>query len=359
MLLAFVPVLLFLVELRLLDSYKLVSRPALIRSIAWGAAAALVCLAVHPWLLTSGLAERQTAGRYVAPVTEETLKALWVAILIARRRIGFPVDALIHGFAVGTGFAVVENAVYLRSLAGESTVFWMVRGFGTAVLHGATTAIFAMISRTRLASDRVSPALACLPGWLAAVLMHAMFNRAWVSPVAMTLALFLAAPALVLLVYRHSERATREWLGPGLDVDVALLDLLRSDRFDQTRIGRYLQELRDHFPAPSVADMVCLLRLRIELSIQAKSLLLAREAGLELMPDADLEESLAELTCLNHSIGFTGRLVLEPLRVNSGCDDWHHHLLTERHVSGMRWPGALRRWRASRLQDRPQAPPES
>ena len=300
MLLAFVPVLLFVTELRLLDSYKLVCRSAVITSMVWGASMAFLCLSIHEWLLGSGLVDVHTAARYLAPVTEETLKALFVARLIVRRRIGFTVDALIHGFAVGTGFALVENALYLQSLGRGSVVFWIVRGFGTAVLHGATAAMFAMISRTLVGSGRVRQALAFLRAWLVAVLIHAIYNRAFFSPVAMTVALLVAAPALVLLVFSRSERATREWLGPGLDLDLALLDLLRSDRFDQTRIGVYLQELRDRFPAQSVADMVCLLRLRIELSIQAKALLLAREAGLELAPDADLLEGVAELTYLNH-----------------------------------------------------------
>jgi hypothetical protein len=147
----------------------------------------------------------------------------------------------------------------------------------------------------------------------------------------------------VLLVFQRSERATRDWLGPGLDLDVELLDLLRSERFDETRMGLYLRGLGDHFPAPTVADMVCLLRLRIELSIQAKALLLARNAGLDLAPDPDLHESLNELSSLNHSVGFTGRLVLKPLRVTTARDDWHQHLLMERAASGRLWPTAF--WR--------------
>jgi hypothetical protein len=34
-----------------------------------------------------------------------------------RRRIGFPVDAAQLGFAVGTGFAVIENLDYFRVLS--------------------------------------------------------------------------------------------------------------------------------------------------------------------------------------------------------------------------------------------------
>src|SRR4029450_12099079 len=86
--------------------------------------------------------------RYVAPVTEETAKALLIAVLISSARVGFLVDAAVQGFAVGTGFALVENLTYLRSLPDATVTLWIVRGLGTAVLQGATTAIFAMLSKT-------------------------------------------------------------------------------------------------------------------------------------------------------------------------------------------------------------------
>ena len=47
--------------------------------------------------------------RYVAPVTEEAAKALFVAFLIFRRAGRFPRRCGSAGFAVGTGFAVFEN----------------------------------------------------------------------------------------------------------------------------------------------------------------------------------------------------------------------------------------------------------
>ena len=58
--------------------------------------------------------ESQTFSRYVAPFTEEIAKAGFIGLLIARGRVGFLVDAAVQGFAIGTGFALVENATYLR-----------------------------------------------------------------------------------------------------------------------------------------------------------------------------------------------------------------------------------------------------
>jgi hypothetical protein len=76
--------------------------------------------------------------------------------------------------------------------------------------------------------------------------------------------------------------------------------------------------------------MFCLLRLELELSVQAKALLLAREAGLDLPVDDDLEASLAERRYLQRSIGKTALVALKPLQVTSRRDEWHRHLLQQR-----------------------------
>ena len=93
-----------------------------------------------------------------------------------------------------------------------------------------------------------------------------------------------------------------------------------------THFGRYLQALRERMPGPVVADMFCLLRLELELSVQAKAMLLAREAGLEVPVDDDLEACLEERRYLKQSIGTIGLLALKPLQVTSHRDDWHRHL---------------------------------
>ena len=97
-----------------------------------------------------------------------------------------------------------------------------------------------------------------------------------------------------MAVFDRSEKATREWVGAGLDLDLELLDLVLSEHFQATRLGNYLRELRSRFEGPVVADMFCLLRLELELSVQAKARIMARNAGLEMPVDDDLHESLAE-----------------------------------------------------------------
>ena len=82
--------------------------------------------------------------------------------------------------------------------------------------------------------------------------------------------------------------------------------------------------------------MFCLLRLELELSVQAKALVLAREAGLDLPADDDLETCLAEREYLERSIGRTGLLALQPLQVTGRKDRWHRHVLGQRRATRSR-----------------------
>ncbi len=124
-----------------------------------------------------------------------------------------------------------------------------------------------------------------------------------------------------------------------------LLQLVRSDAFAYTRFGLYLQRLRTKFPGPVVADMFCLLRLELELSVQARARVLAQEAGLTMPVDGDLSACLAEIEYLHASIGTTGMLALKPLMVSSHRDQWHQYLLAQADPKSR----ALARARAGRL----------
>jgi RsiW-degrading membrane proteinase PrsW (M82 family) len=329
---ALLPAFIFLTNLLLLDSFKLV-RPATVgAAVFYGALAASGCDALHEWLLGHVSIDLWTFTRYVSPLTEEAAKALFIAFLLWRRRIGFLVDAAVLGFAVGTGFAIVENMLYLRDLAAASLLLWVVRGLGTAVLHGATTAIAAMIAKMVADQHRRWGTATIIVGWAAAVIIHSGYNHLLVSPIVATALLLIVLPLIVMAVFDRSERATREWVGAGLDLDLELLQLVLSEHFQVTRLGQYLRELRTRFDGPVVADMFCLLRLELELSVQAKARIMARNAGLEMPVDDDLHEALAEHEFLRRSIGTTGLLALKPLQVTSDRDDWHRYLLSQAHV---------------------------
>jgi RsiW-degrading membrane proteinase PrsW (M82 family) len=327
LLVAVLPVTAFLAGLLLFDSFKLVPRAMLLRALACGAAAAAVGLALHGWLFVlTGLSPR-TFARTVAPFTEEALKAACLLYPLRRGQLGFLVDAAIVGFAVGAGFALIENLDYLYRLTDARIWVWVARGFGAAIVHASAGAIMAVGAKTLIDRYPAWGLGAMLPGWAVAVALHATYNRALVSPLLAAAVLLFVVPLVVLAVFDRSERLTREWIGDGLDLDVELLALIRSAHFGSTRLGKYLAELKSRFPGPVVADMFCLLQVELELGIRAKGMLMAQEAGLQVPVDDEVRAALAEREYLQRAIGKTGLLALRPLQVTSRRDDWHRYLL--------------------------------
>jgi hypothetical protein len=133
-----------------------------------------------------------------------------------------------------------------------------------------------------------------------------------------------AQPALWMSQLRKLSRLVSQFLD---FCYLELLDLVRSEHFAFTRFGQYLQQLRQRFSGPVVIDMFCLLRLELELSVEAKAMLLARESELEVPITSDLHDSIREIEYLRASIERTGLLALKPLQVTSGRDLWHRYLL--------------------------------
>jgi hypothetical protein len=118
-------------------------------------------------------------------------------------------------------------------------------------------------------------------------------------------------------------------LGRGGDLDI--VESIASGHALSTRLGGYLRSLQARFPGEVVADMLCLVRLQAELSIRAKGLLLAREAGQDPPAGEDVRASLRELLYLESSNGRTGQLALKPLLRRGARDAWEVFLLEEAH----------------------------
>ncbi len=317
------PVFLFLLALVFLDSYKLVKVHEVAGTIIFGALSAVAALFLNTFIAQYVPRGMHIMPRYVGPVTEEVLKAVFVVYLIRSGKVGFMVDAAIHGFAAGAGFAFMENVYYLQTVGGSSTmVVWLIRGFGTAVMHGGTAAIMAIIVKS-LADRSPSPRLWHLaPGAGAAMLLHSFFNHFPLPPQFMTAFLLVSLPPIMVWVFHRSEKSTREWLGVGFDTDATLLEAVNTGEVSRTKVGEYLETLKAKFPGELVADMLCMLRIHLELSIRAKGVLLMREHGFESKPEPDTAEKFSELDYLEKSLGKTGMMAIKPFLHTTSRDLW-------------------------------------
>ncbi len=316
------PVLCFLVALVLNDSFKLVRRTHVLGALGAGAAVAGVAYLVHSVLLARFDMPLTLFTRYVSPLTEELLKGLVILALIRSHRIGFLMDAAIFGFAVGAGFATVENVHFMQLAPEASTATWTVRGFGTAIMHGGATALYGVIVLSMLEGAPTALVRAVLPGFACAALLHSAFNHLSADPRSAMLAMLVAVPGAMVTVFLRGERVTREWLGTGFDADVRLLELLHSGEFPASPMGTYLLTLRERFERTVLADLLCYIRVYTELSVRAKGLLMMRESGFDAKAGPEVQESVEELRYLERSIGRTGLRVLRPLLPMRPKDLW-------------------------------------
>src|ERR1700683_3213348 len=327
---ALAPVLLLLAGLLHLDGYKLRRLPTVLAMVAAGALAGVASYFANNYAFDHFSGDFRAYSRYVSPWIEEATKAALLVFLIRTRRVGLPVDAGIAGFAIGTGFALIENLYYLASRPETALPVQVIRGFGTAIMHGGTAAVLAMISNT-LYEKRPSGGLhLLLPGFLAAVALHTGFNYLLVRPALATLATLLVLPFVIYLVFDHSERVLRKWIEADLESDVNLLESIRAGRFLGSSSGRYLEALRDRFRGEELADMLCYLRVHGELAVRAKGVLLLRASGLPEPPlDSETRDRLAELAQLERAVGKAGMLALRPLVMATGKEIWQLNLLRQ------------------------------
>jgi RsiW-degrading membrane proteinase PrsW (M82 family) len=321
------PVVIFLIALLWMDSYKLVALRVIVAVILAGALAAVAAVFVNGWLIAQLNLELLEYARYVAPVAEECLKALVVVYLFRSNRIGFLVDSAIMGFAVGAGFALVENYLYLLNFPEAPIAVWIVRGFGTAIMHGGVTAIFAIMSQTLTERQMNINAMFYVPGLAVAIVLHSVFNHFPVAPVLQAVGTVLILPPLLALVFQRSARSVHEWLELDFDADARLIAMITSGEFSESKIGKFLNDLKEKFDGPVVADMLCYLRVYTELAIRAKAALIARENGLELPVGERTRANLEELRFLEKSIGKTGRLAMKPFLMMERKDLWQMHVI--------------------------------
>jgi protease PrsW len=322
-----VPVFAFLGSLVVLDSYKLVRFRAIVAAIVIGCAAAGISFLVNSWIIQITGMDGTTFRRYGAPVVEELIKSFYLIYLIRRGRIGFMVDAAIFGFAIGAGFALVENAYYVEALQDPNLLLWIIRGFGPAIMHGGATAILGIIFKN--ISDRASSGrfAAFVPGFLIAVSLHSFYNHFFFGPIVSTVLIIALLPAVMIAVFQQSENSLRQWLRVGFDSDQELLEMLMSGNLMGTPVGIYLGSLQTKFRPEVVVDIICYLRIHIELSIEAKGILLMRQSGFELPPDPGVKEKFIELRSLAKNIGQTGKLALLPFLHTSDRELWQLHML--------------------------------
>jgi len=308
--LGLLPVLAFLAMLTQSDTFKLVRRNYVAALILAGAAAAIVAYGAGKTLMAGAGVGYDDFVRLAGPLLEEALKALIVLFLIRTNRIGFVLDAAIAGFAIGAGFALVENYFYLQVIGHENAAVWVVRGFGAAIMHGGATSIFAIIAQSLTPQQKKAGPARVLPGFAAAALLHVLFNQFLDYPVASTLVMMIGLSTSLSVILHRDRQSIDRLLNVNFDDYRRLLAQIRSGEFERHEFGRALQSLRVRFDPAEVAEIVHYAELHTELVLFGQEILKAQGEGRAIeAPDA-IRDKLAHFHYLEERIGAAVRLAL-------------------------------------------------
>ncbi len=320
------PVTSFLLALMVMESYRLIRLQSIAIGILVGGLAALSAVFFNEVVMATFQIPFQTYSHYGAPVVEELLKGGLLIYLIERGKVGFAIDATIYGFALGTGFALVENSAYLMQLENAPLSLWIIRGFGTAIMHGGATALFGVTSK--LIIDRKGGGRwPYLVGLIPAAIFHSLYNHFFFPPLINTLLTLMLLVLVLGTVFYVGERFMRRWVSQGMDTDLDSLEQVRSGNISHTNAGEFLISIRSRFPPEVVLDMVALYQLQLELAVRAKAILMMRESGTPVVITPEDRDRVREWHYLQKSVGRTALLLMSPLFYGSRQDVWQLQMM--------------------------------
>src|SRR5487761_746669 len=212
--LALAPVPLLVAVVLFVDRLEPEPRINLVFAFVWGAGIAAVAAAL---INTAGLEYitqpdlGASAGQYVsatagAPVVEETLKGLFLAWLVRRRRqeLDGPTDGIVYAAMVGLGFAMTENiGYYINALARPAPggvplleATFVFRGLLAPLAHPMFTAMTGIGAAYAASHRHRSWALPL--GWVTAMCLHAMWNGLSIFGLAGTVVAYVILLALLV-----------------------------------------------------------------------------------------------------------------------------------------------------------------
>ena len=335
--LALVPVLVLLAVFVWLDAFKLMSLKEIAVLLVLGGLGALAAWPVAGRFIDTLPIGFSGYSRFVAPWIEEAIKAAIMILLFRMNRIGYKLDAVISGFAIGAGFSVVENIIYLVRFPDYGAGTWLVRGLGTAVMHGTTLALLAAAAHefaereTREAAGDFDFRLWWfLPGYLLAVALHTAFNQFPDRPMLAMMGAIVVAPVALIAIFSFGTAEAERWLVTERAEHQVQLEALRAGRWPDTPAGAKVAALASRVD-PQTADRIGRYwELHAYLVVEAEEAMMEEAAGDVALDKAQIRAAFAELEGLRRALGRSTYLALRAALPFSRNDEWEVAELKQR-----------------------------
>ena len=337
---ALIPVLILLAIFIWLDAFKLMSLKEVLILLFVGGVCAVAVYPVSGRLIDTLPIGFSNYSRFVAPWLEEGIKAIAMIALFRLNRIGYKLDAVISGFAIGAGFSVVENILYLIIYPQYGTGTWLVRGLGTAVMHGTTLAILAAFAHElaeretrKAAADYRFNLMWFLPGYLIAVSIHTIFNQFPDRPMLAMMGSIILAPIALIAIFTFGTAEAERWLAMESAEHRAQLEALRSGQWPDGPAGKKIAALAGRLDAEAAKRVRRFWELQAYLVLEAEETMIEEAAGDVEIDPAQVHAAFAELAGLRQALGRSTYTALKALLPFSRNDYWEVSELKQR-ISG-------------------------
>jgi RsiW-degrading membrane proteinase PrsW (M82 family) len=334
-LLALVPVLVLLGVFAWLDAFALMRPRELALLLALGGLGAVIAYPISGRMLDTLPIGFSNYSRFIAPWVEEAIKGAFVVLLFRMNRIGYKLDAVLSGFAIGAGFSVLENIFYLTFFPQYGVGTWLVRGCGTALMHGTTTALFAAIAHEL--AERESRGAAgefdfrwwwFIPGYLVAVILHTIFNQFPEQPLLAMIGALVVTPIAIMGVFHLGQAEAARWLDLELAVHRAALATLEAGGWPDD--AKRVAALAARLGPPAEEHIRAYFRTLAWLVVEAEETMV-EEAGGDAAFDRDkVRAAFAELDRSRAAMGRSTAAALKPLLPFSRNDLWELTELRQR-----------------------------
>lgn len=335
--LALIPVLVLLAVFTWLDAFQLMSLKELAVLIVLGGLAAVAAYPLSGQMLDTLPIGFSNYSRFLAPWVEEALKGVIIIVLFRMNRIGYKLDAVLSGFAVGAGFSVVENILYLTLFPDYGAGTWLVRGLGTAVMHGTATALFAAIAHEiaerenrEAAGDFNFGAWWFFPGYFAAVAVHMLFNQFPEKPMLAMMGAMIASPILLMAIFHFGQAEASRWLADEYASHRAQLAALEAGRWPDGASSQRIAALAERLGPDRAAQVRDYYRTLAWLVVEAEEVMIEESSGDAVFDKAKVAGAFANLDRLRASLGRTTFQTLSELLPFSRNDHWEVAELRQR-----------------------------
>jgi RsiW-degrading membrane proteinase PrsW (M82 family) len=299
--------LLFLYLVKWLNFFETHRLSLIIVALLWGALSVECSYLVdHPLVPIVG---RPMVATHIGPAVEEIFKSLILLWLVRRADYTYFVDGAIYGFAVGVGFAVAENMLYLSRVDVDTgVVLAITRVFSASVMHGGSTALVGIAIGGFPVARAVHPLVALVIGWAIAIAYHMTYNELafkelgrkglWIICGVAFGGLLVVAAAILWGLRRERQRLKRA-MALKVGSSAAEVKLLRN--LDD--VDAMLEPVRARFGDEKAEQVGRVLLMTAQLSMKQSQMRACRDRELQRELATEMSAARRALATERHAVG--------------------------------------------------------